>query len=114
MLYRSLGQEDEANADTLDFTLADGDRLMLCSDGLWDELDDFTIAETLVSTDDPRACAERLVVLANASGGHDNSTALVVFVRSAPNLDTVPGPGDGAEAESSAGEAKDPTPPEEL
>src|SRR5579859_5286356 len=111
MLYRSLGQEDDANADTLDFTLSDGDRLMLCSDGLWDEVDDYAIAETLASAGDPRTCAERLVALANASGGHDNSTALVIFVRSAPNLDEAPS--DDAVADATTGEARETPQPEE-
>jgi protein phosphatase len=109
MLYRSLGQDDEASADTLDFTLVDGDRLLICSDGLWDEVDDYAIAETLASATDPRACAERLVTLANVSGGHDNSTAVVVFVRSAPNLDEARGSngdsGNDADAESITNEA---------
>ncbi len=84
MLYRSLGQEDETNVDTLDFTLSDGDRLLLCSDGLWDEVEPAALDETLAQAEDPRACAEQLIALANESGGHDNSTAVVVFVRAVP------------------------------
>jgi len=79
-LYRSLGQEDEAPPDMMEFPIAPGDRLMICSDGLWDELDDATIQRCITSTDDPAECANHLVRLANASGGHDNSTAVVVFV----------------------------------
>jgi serine/threonine protein phosphatase PrpC len=79
-LYRSLGQEDEAPPDMMEFPIAPGDRLLICSDGLWDELDDATIQRCLTSTDDPAECANHLVRLANASGGHDNSTAVVVFV----------------------------------
>jgi serine/threonine protein phosphatase PrpC len=78
-LYRSLGQE-QSPPDLLEFTLAPGDRLMICSDGLWDEVDDVTIARTLAAGNDPARCAERLVAAANAAGGHDNSTALVLFV----------------------------------
>jgi protein phosphatase len=83
MLYRSLGQEDEANPDTLEFLLAPGDRLLLCSDGLWDELDDTLLADVLAGATDPYACAEHLIALANEAGGHDNSTAVVAFVQSA-------------------------------
>jgi PPM family protein phosphatase len=79
-LYRSLGQEDDAPPDMTEFPLASGDRMLLCSDGLWDELDDATIQQCLTSTDDPEECANHLVRLANASGGHDNSTAVVAFV----------------------------------
>jgi protein phosphatase len=80
VLYRSVGQEDEAPPDMLEFTFNPGDRVMLCSDGLWDELDDQTIGQELALATDPRQCAQRLVDLANAAGGHDNSTAVVVFV----------------------------------
>ena len=84
-LYRSLGQEDEAPPDMMEFPVAVGDRLMLCSDGLWDELDDETIQRSLTSSDDPAECANHLVRLANAAGGHDNSTAVVVFVGAQPD-----------------------------
>lgn len=84
-LYRSLGQEDEAPPDMLEFPVVPGDRLMLCCDGLWDELDDATIQRSLTSSDDPSECANHLVRLANAAGGHDNSTAVVVFVESQPD-----------------------------
>jgi len=84
-LYRSLGQEEETIPDTLEFTLAPGDRLLLCSDGLWDELDSQTLAQTLAGAKDPRDCTEQLVRMANAAGGSDNSTAVAVFVH--PVLD---------------------------
>jgi serine/threonine protein phosphatase PrpC len=84
-LYRSLGQEDEAPPDMMEFPIASGDRLLLCSDGLWDELDDETIQRGLMSSDDPAACANHLVRLANAAGGHDNSTTVVVFVGAQPD-----------------------------
>jgi protein phosphatase len=79
-LYRSLGQE-HAPPDVRPFTLAPGDRFVICSDGLWDELDDEAIKSTLATVDDPEVCAHRLVAMANEAGGHDNSTAVVVFAR---------------------------------
>jgi serine/threonine protein phosphatase PrpC len=83
-LYRSLGQEDEAPPDLLEFGLQPGDRLLICSDGLWDEVDDQNIAQILALSHDPTTCAEALVRLANEGGGHDNSTAVVVFVQEVP------------------------------
>lgn len=80
MLYRSLGQEDDAQADMIEFRVAPGDRLLLCSDGLWDEVDPTLLERTFVEATDPAACARDLVALANESGGHDNSTAVVAFV----------------------------------
>ncbi|MGO8951472.1 MAG: protein phosphatase 2C domain-containing protein [Ktedonobacterales bacterium] len=83
-LYRSLGQEEQTIPDTLEFMLAPHDRLLICSDGLWDELDSQVLAQTLAGSSDPRDCAEQLVRLANAAGGNDNSTALAVFVYAVP------------------------------
>ncbi|HLY30290.1 MAG TPA: protein phosphatase 2C domain-containing protein, partial [Ktedonobacterales bacterium] len=87
VLYRSVGQDDEAPPDMLEFTLNPEDRLLLCSDGLWDELSDQTLGQELALANDPQVCAERLVALANAAGGHDNSTAVVVFVSAAVPLE---------------------------
>ena len=109
MLYRSLGQEEDPNPDMVDFTLADGDRILICSDGLWDELNDQTLAETLASAADPRECAARLVAMANDAGGNDNSTALVVFVREVPDADQPPDASAAGETEreAAAGEQSD-------
>jgi len=84
-LYRSLGQE-QAPPDLVELDLAPGDRVLLCSDGLWDEVDDATIQRELARGDDPSRIAERLIEKANSAGGNDNSTALVLFVQaSAPD-----------------------------
>lgn len=112
MLYRSLGQEEEPNPDMVDFTLADGDRILICSDGLWDELDDQTLAETLATATNPRDCAAQLVAMANDAGGNDNSTAVVVFVRDASNADQPTSASDhgdlaATDESNSAGEAMD-------
>ncbi|HYM27504.1 MAG TPA: protein phosphatase 2C domain-containing protein, partial [Steroidobacteraceae bacterium] len=80
VLYRSIGQEDDVTPDMLQFALAPGDRLMMCSDGLWDEVANDAIQRVMASASDPASCAEALVALANATGGHDNSTAIVLFV----------------------------------
>lgn len=84
ILYRSLGQEDAAPPDVLDVPLHAGDRLMLCSDGLWDELSDDVIGRVVGECPDPQTCANELVRLANEAGGNDNSTALVIFVDPEP------------------------------
>jgi PPM family protein phosphatase len=83
-LYRSLGQEEETVPDTLEFMLAPNDRLLICSDGLWDELDVQVLGQTLAGSNDPRDCTEQLVRMANAAGGSDNSTALAIFVHAVP------------------------------
>ncbi len=107
MLYRSLGQEDEANPDTLEFLLAPGDRLLLCSDGLWDELDDSLLIQVLAGAADPQSCAAHLVALADEAGGHDNSTAVVAFVQAAGPEEPQPASADAADVPDTVPEAGD-------
>jgi protein phosphatase len=61
-----------------------GDRLLLCSDGLSDVVDDATIEATLRIAD-RAACAARLIELALAAGGRDNVSAVVADI--APRRD---------------------------
>ncbi|MDE3231600.1 MAG: protein phosphatase 2C domain-containing protein [Chloroflexota bacterium] len=84
VLYRSVGQEDDVTPDLMEFVIAPGDRIMLCSDGLWDELAPEVIGQAMAAASSPRACAAELVALANAAGGADNSTAVVIFVEAEP------------------------------
>jgi protein phosphatase len=56
-----------------------GDRLLLCSDGLSDMVDDEAIADALREPS-REACAERLVALALAAGGRDNVSVVVADV----------------------------------
>lgn len=55
-----------------------GDRVLVCSDGLSDELDDDALATVLGAGLSPQRTAEAAVAAALESGGHDNTTALVV------------------------------------
>jgi PPM family protein phosphatase len=58
----------------------DGDRYLLCSDGLTSVVSDETLAETLAETDHPGPCADALVGLALRGGGADNITCVVAHV----------------------------------
>ena len=60
--------------------LQPGDRILLCSDGLTNMLDDDRIAHTLKTGRNPTVCSQSLIDEANAAGGEDNVTALVVEV----------------------------------
>ena len=55
-----------------------GDRILLCSDGLYDEVDDAEILSTISRFDDMKICAEDLVALANDGGGNDNISVICV------------------------------------
>ena len=60
--------------------LVPGDRLLLCSDGLTGMVPPDDIAATLRRESDPRRAAAQLVDAANAAGGEDNITVVVVAV----------------------------------
>jgi len=57
-----------------------GERLLLCSDGLFNELDEPQIAAILTEVADPTTAATRLVDAANHAGGTDNITALILDI----------------------------------
>ncbi|MFN7151502.1 MAG: Stp1/IreP family PP2C-type Ser/Thr phosphatase, partial [Microthrixaceae bacterium] len=80
VLTRALGVEALVVVDAWLLAPCDGDRLLLCSDGLFNELDDATIAGILAEGDDPEVTARRLAAEADAAGGRDNITAVVVDV----------------------------------
>jgi protein phosphatase len=79
MLTRTLGLSRFVNVDEFDIELARGDRLLVCSDGLTEMVDDAKIADSLRSGSPDEAVWE-LVELANAAGGVDNITVVVVDV----------------------------------
>jgi protein phosphatase len=59
-------------------SLKDGDRLLLCTDGLTGELDDGEICSILQKYKNPQAACQSLLGAANSAGGHDNITVVVV------------------------------------
>ncbi|MGO8861454.1 MAG: Stp1/IreP family PP2C-type Ser/Thr phosphatase [Acidimicrobiales bacterium] len=80
ILTRALGISDGVEADLWELHLRSGDRLVLCSDGLSNELSAEEIASVLEAMSDPGDAARRLVELANEHGGSDNITVIVVDV----------------------------------
>ncbi len=77
-ITRYMGMEEKARPHVCSFGLKKGDRLLLCTDGLTDMLDDRAIAAVLSSETEPDAACGALVGSANNAGGHDNITVLVV------------------------------------
>lgn len=75
-LTRSVGRrEGEVAADVREVEVRPGDRLVLCTDGVWDALDDASIARIAES-----AGPEELVEAARAAGGRDDATAVMAVV----------------------------------
>lgn len=80
VITRAIGAAVRADPDLWVLPRRPGDRFLLCSDGLTNELDDEEIADLLRSEELPAAAAEALVRAANAAGGRDNITTVVVDV----------------------------------
>ncbi|MBK8482364.1 MAG: cyclic nucleotide-binding domain-containing protein [Proteobacteria bacterium] len=77
---RAVGVYESVEVDTLDFDVLPGDRFVLCSDGLHFYFTELEQMAAVLDHDDVRAATQRLVDVANAGGGHDNITAVVVRV----------------------------------
>lgn len=78
MLTNVIGGHSGALAtDIQRFQLADGDRLLLCSDGLTDMVDDAVIADVLDKIEHPQKACEKLLELALDAGGNDNVTIIL-------------------------------------
>lgn len=78
VVTRSLGSEPYPTPDIWVFPPYPGERFIICSDGLPNEVDDDTIRRLLDENEEPAACAEALVSAAVEAGGRDNVTAVVV------------------------------------
>jgi len=72
------GMEAGVDVEAHTFGVNPGDRLLLCSDGLTEMLDNEAIAKVLRAEPDPEAACARLVAQANDAGGSDNITVLIV------------------------------------
>jgi serine/threonine protein phosphatase PrpC len=91
ILINALGgtaEHVEVDVDLL--RLEDGDRLLLCSDGLTDCVDDDTIAATLGPTQPSKEACQQLLQLALDGGGRDNITAIVATFRFAEAVGSKP------------------------
>ena len=80
ILTRALGIEQDLVIDTWELNPVAGDKYLLCSDGLFNEIDDEKIAQILMEDAELEKIAQNLIDHALEAGGHDNITALVLCV----------------------------------
>jgi PPM family protein phosphatase len=71
------GLSEDVEVDVDQLTLMSGDRLLLCSDGLTDLVDDDVLCQVLIDCRESAAACRRLIDLALAGGGKDNVTVVV-------------------------------------
>jgi protein phosphatase len=80
-IYRSLGAGHKTvDPDVFHEVLRDGDRLLLCSDGLWEMVRHDDLLKILSEKSSSQQICDTLIDMANANGGEDNITAVVVDV----------------------------------
>lgn len=80
VVTRALGPEADVQVDTWELDVRLEQRYLMCSDGLINEVDDDSICGALETFASPADAAQHLVQLANAAGGRDNITVLVLDV----------------------------------
>lgn len=78
IVLRAMGIESHVDVDTFPLEVEDGDRFIMCSDGLVDEAPDEEIEAEIRQSNGVQDLADRLVDLANRNGGRDNITVVVV------------------------------------
>ena len=85
VLMRALSTDHSPDPDLDRIDIVEGDRYLLCSDGVTAVLGDDVLLRELISDGAPEDVVERLVVLANEGGGPDNITAIVADVVDPPD-----------------------------
>lgn len=93
VITRAVGPSDGVTPDYVRLDVLDGDRFVICSDGLTKELTDYGIQHFLVEHDDPADAVEAMLDAALENGGRDNVTIIVLNAR----LRTSTGESVGAE-----------------
>lgn len=82
IITRALGVDSTVDVDVYSVVLQPSDRVMLCSDGLTSMVRAATIADIMRGESDPTVAANALVDAANAAGGEDNITVVVLDAQS--------------------------------
>jgi PPM family protein phosphatase len=95
IITRAIGVSREVDVDSMSIDLEPGDQLLLCSDGLTGVVEDEVIEAELTPDVEPQEAIDRLVERANAAGGPDNITIVVLRVTADE--------ADGAQAGTAAG-----------
>jgi protein phosphatase len=82
VILRAMGSHPEVEVTVWDaaFPVRAGDNFLLCSDGLYDLVEDDEIRRTVISLDTSTAC-QHLIALARERGGHDNITVALVNLK---------------------------------
>ncbi len=78
-LWQAIGQDEDPDVEIASHRLEPGDGLLLCCDGLWSTVPAQAMADIITGAHAPTAACRQLVDAANAAGGPDNITAIVIY-----------------------------------
>ena len=78
VLYRALGQNEIVEVDTMFRRLPPKSRVIVCSDGLWNQVQEKEIVDIVRQNVNPQDACNKLVALANKRGGLDNVTVILL------------------------------------
>ncbi len=78
IITRAVGAVEEIETDLFETELKTGDKILLCSDGLTNMVEDFEIYNIIKEQEDTARAAEELLHAANRNGGRDNITVIVI------------------------------------
>lgn len=78
IITRAIGATEDVEADFFEVELSGEERILLCTDGLTNMVEDAVICEVMLSAGTPEKKARQLVDLANQNGGRDNITVVIV------------------------------------
>jgi protein phosphatase len=112
ILTRALGIDGTVLVDSWEILPVIGDRYLICSDGLFNEVDESRIAATLRRLADPNEASRELIRLANEGGGRDNITCVIVDVVDDAGRDPKADPANRVRNSHTGGDLTVPEPPE--
>ena len=78
VLYRAIGQNEQLKVERMIRTLPPSSQMIICSDGLWDLVEDETMKRVAQESATPQHACDELVALANERGGTDNITVIIL------------------------------------
>ena len=82
VLSQAIGSSDEVEPDLYTIDIENNNYLLLCSDGLTNEVDEETIYATIMQSESPQTACRDLVAKANQHGGQDNISVVIVKLES--------------------------------
>ncbi|MBK5253775.1 MAG: Stp1/IreP family PP2C-type Ser/Thr phosphatase [Peptostreptococcaceae bacterium] len=80
IITRAIGADEVLKADLFTLPIEVGDKIVLCSDGLYDELTDEDILKITNKHEDMQICAKELIEVANNCGGNDNISTICIKI----------------------------------